>query len=163
MKTLADIQLHLQGNYTAGINAILDSGEVIVIRLEQYLNQDKEQNRFDAIFYKEYKENGRMQSINTDELQEVLTTYKSWTIDPRDLAVWYFLRNIKEWVEVSERDYWYALEAVPPAYHRNGVFACGESYTHNDNNEPVYSFFKEDSDGKFWTQLMSKREYLASK
>jgi hypothetical protein len=104
-----------------------------------------------------------MNSTNFEELQEVLSNYKSWAIHPRDVAIWNFLRNIKEWVEVTKEDYWYSLEAVPPAYHRGGVFACGEAYTHNDDNEPVYSFFKEDEQGKFWTQLMTKKEYLASK
>jgi|SanBayMetagenome_1026888.scaffolds.fasta_scaffold41275_2 hypothetical protein len=163
MKTLSDIKQHLLGNYTARINGTLDSGELITLHIEQYLNQDREQGRFDVVFRQKSGEIDRMKSITFDELQEVLSNYKSWKIHPRDVAVWNFLRNIKEWVEVAEVDYWYSLEAVPPAYHKNGVFACGEVYTHNDDDEPVYFFFKGDSEGRYWTQLMSKREYLTSK
>lgn len=162
MKTLADIKLHLLGNCTTRINGTTDSGEVIRIILEQYLNTDREQGRFDVIFYEESGEKSRLKSITFDELQEILDNY-TWQVDPQDIAVWNFLRNIKQWVEVSKEVYWDMLECVPPVYHRSGVFACGEAYTHNDKGEPVYSFFKEDADGKFWTQLMSKQEYLASK
>jgi hypothetical protein len=50
MKTLADIKQHLLGNYTARINGTLDSGELITINIEQYINRDREQGVFDVIF-----------------------------------------------------------------------------------------------------------------
>jgi hypothetical protein len=41
------------------------------------------------------------------------------------------------WCEITEEDYWYCLEVLPP-YYFDGGFAVSEACTHNDRGEPTY-------------------------
>lgn len=55
-------------------------------------------------------------------------------------------------VEVTEDDYWYALEVLPPIYlhgRSRGGFAMGEALTSNGHNEPVYYCFTKQADKYF--------------
>jgi hypothetical protein len=161
MKTLADIKNFLAtfSYKQIMVTAVLDDKSQIKLWIGNSYGQNNP-NPLEVNFRGE--DGSHVDEMDWEFLKHCLGNYASWAIDPRDVAIWNFYKNIKEWVEVSKEYYWDALEAVPPAYHRNMVFACGEAYTHNDDGEPVYSFFKADN-GKYWVQLMSKREYLASK
>lgn len=162
MKTLADIKTFLTtfSYKQVMVTAILDDESQVKLWIGNSYGQNNP-NPLEVNFRSEY--GSHVDEMDWEFLEHILSnSYKSWEIDPRDVAVCNFYKNIKEWVEVSKQYYWDALEAVPPAYHKNMVFACGEPYTHNNDGEPVYLFFKADN-GKYWTQLMSKKEFLVSK
>lgn len=163
MKTLNDIKEHLPRAYNARIYGTLDSGEVIRIDIQECLNIYKDNSEIEVVFRDESGEELRIPDTTFQRLEKTLGDYKEWKIEPQDVAVWNFQRHIKEWVEVDEKTYWYSLESVPPAYHKNGVYACGEAYSYNAEGETAYRFFKEDNDGKFWTQIMSINDYLKSR
>lgn len=157
---LAEIKEFLGTYKQIMITATLDDESLVKIWIEKSYGQNNP-NPLEVRFKNE--EGSHIDEMDWEFLEHILTEcYKSWEIDARDVAIWNYYQNKKEWVEVSKEYYWDCLETVPPAYHRNMVFACGEPYTYNNSGDPVYFFFKADN-GKYWVQLMSKKEFLASK
>ena len=158
MKTLADIKKFLSRlpYKQIMVTAVLDDQSKVKLQIGNSYGTNNP-NPLEVI-----KDGSHVDEMDWDFLHHCLGNYLSWTIDPRDVSVWHFYENIKEWVEVSKDYYWDCLEALPPAYQKNDVFACGEAYTHNLKGEAVYSFFKKDSEDRYWTKLMSKKEYLES-
>ena len=45
---------------------------------------------------------------------------------------------VDTWHEVTEQDYYYMLECVPPRAMQGGAFACGETMTHHPTLGPLH-------------------------
>jgi hypothetical protein len=56
-----------------------------------------------------------------------------------------------DWEQISEEDYWYFLEVLPPAHQQGLAFAVGEALTHMNDGRVVYRTCIE-LDGKFWSK-----------
>jgi len=50
----------------------------------------------------------------------------------------------ENWTEITESEYWYYLEVLPPIYGPDGIFAVSEALYHNDQGQAVYTICKED-------------------
>lgn len=68
-----------------------------------------------------------------------------WTVEPVNgwpfgalEEDWHARRSA--WREVTEKDWWYALECLPPIYLAGG-FMLGEPYSHTVDDEGVYAAY----------------------
>ena len=41
--------------------------------------------------------------------------------------------KLKSWSKISEDDYWYLLEVLPPAAWKSNAFMVGEPWTHDEH------------------------------
>lgn len=62
------------------------------------------------------------------------------------------------WRETSERIYWDQLGCLPPARHKDGAFAVGECYTHDDEGHAIFAVFTV-VDGRFFCKLDRIRDF----
>lgn len=66
--------------------------------------------------------------------------------------------NHPEWLETDEDTFEELLECVPPRRQHKAAFMCGETFTYDSNNEPVFMACKREG-GKYFGKLMTVREF----
>lgn len=64
-------------------------------------------------------------------------------------------KPLNDWVEVTEEDYWEALEALPPALMFRQGFLLGEQQSTTPEGESVWWAFVE-LGGGYWRALVTR-------
>lgn len=157
MKTLRDLSEYLKTRSTAQVEAF-DKGKKTTFSLDMWSNDQRNSGLFDLRLVADGQLGEAIANCTFLKLQEMIDQYESWRIRPMDVAANNWYQSIKEWVETDEETYDEMLCVLPPDYHRLGMFAVGEPYTHAYHDSvpiPIYHCFKKDNQNRYWTQIMS--------
>jgi len=62
--------------------------------------------------------------------------------------------------EVTEEDYWYFLEVLPPIYSRKGGFLLMETLSHDEKGAINYWFKDKNKDGKYMCEIVYRNDHV---
>ena len=98
---------------------------------------EKAYAKYGILFKSEAEFNECSPRMDGDEL-----TMSGWESNG-DFADYFKIGNV-----VSEEIYWHFLECLPPETMGPQHFQVGEAYDHNENDEPTFSTFITNGEGK---------------